>query len=561
MTKILYAVTCIFCLMAFIGLSSAQTISIPKVEGEAGSAVEASIEIDTDVENVGSIDVTLTYDAGLLTATEVVGETVSPATGFTVLPNVNQAGKVIIGVITVDGLGKKVAAGAMFKIKFDVNPAAEGGSTSELTLEDMILSDADTFEEIAVKVENGEFTVIGGANVPPTADAGVAEIAAKVGEEIQLDGSNSTDEDGTIATFNWDFGDGEVGEGEQIAHAYAAAGEYTVTLTVTDDKGDTGTATVKVTVAEVENKPPVAVIAGDKELTAKAGETIEFDGSGSTDEDGTIEAYNWDFGDGASDTEAKTSHAYEKGGEFVVTLTVTDDKGDTGAATVKVTVEALKPAIREHAEGSPMLAFEGKFPEENISAKCYIDIWKGEFKLEAGQYLEYQISLFSGNPSFNAGIDLHTTDGTLLSATDAKDEAGLSASPKTDLSVPIKEGEQDIKHAARDRWYHRKISLDALVGTDPLGKILDGITLATESETNRVGKIRIYVDNIQITDGENRLLDVYIDNDTILDGKQEAAEGECEGIEDSKVLVGVTSVGVQPAGKLPLTWGKIKSVR
>ncbi|HIE30195.1 TPA: PKD domain-containing protein [Candidatus Poribacteria bacterium] len=556
MTKILFAVTCIFCLIAFIGLSDAQTISIPKVEGEAGSTVEASIDIDSNVENVGSIDVTLTYNAELLTATEVVGETISPATGFTVLSNLNEAGKVIIGVITVDGLGKKVAAGAMFKIKLEVNPAAEGGSTSELTLEDMILSDADTFEEIAVKVENGEFTVIGVVNIPPTADAGVAEIAAKVGEEIQLDGSASTDEDGTIATFNWDFGDGEVGEGEKITHAYTEVGEYTVTLTVTDDKGDTGTAEIKVTVTEPENIPPVAVIAGDAEITAKAGETLEFDGSGSTDEDGTIKAYNWDFGDGASDTEAKTSRVYEKAGEFVVTLTVTDDKGDTGTATVKVTVEELLPVIREHAAESPMLAFEGQFPEENISAKCYIDIWTGEFKVESGQYLEYQVAMFSGNPSFNAGIDLHTTDGTLLSATDAKDEAGLSASPKTDLSVAIKEGEQDIKHAARDRWYHRKISLDAVEG-----KILDGIMLATESETNRIGKIRIYVDNIQITDGENRLLDVYIDNDTILDGKQEATEGECEGIEDSKVLVGVTSIGVQPAGKLPLTWGKIKAAR
>jgi hypothetical protein len=209
-----------------------------------------------------------------------------------------------------------------------------------------------------------------------------------------------------------------------------------------------------------------------------------------------------------------------------------------------------------------MLAFEGKFPEENISTKCYIGIWTGEVQIEAGQYLEYQIAMFSGNPSFNAGIDLQTTDGALLSATDAKDEAGLSASPKTDLSVAIKEGEQDIEHAARDRWYHRKISLAALVGTtDPLGKTLDGIMLATESETNRVGKMRIYVDNIQITDGENRVLDVYIDHDTILDGKQEVTEGECEGIEDAKVLVGVTSVGVQPAGKLPLTWGKIKAAR
>ena len=555
MTKILYAVICIVCLTTFIGLSNAQTVSISKVEGEAGSTVEASINLDSDVENVGSIDVTLTYDAGLLTAKELV----TIVAGFTVIPNLNVPGKIIIGAFSSDGLGKTIVAGTMFNVKFEVNADVEAGSTSNLTLEEMLLSN-DLGEEIAVEVENGEFTVPGVVNIPPTADAGVAELTAEVGEEIQFDGSASTD-DGEITAFNWDLGDGEVGEGEQVTHAYAEAGEYTVTLTVTDDQDETDTVTVKVTVTEVEIIPPTAVIAGDAELTAKVGETIEFDGSGSTDEDGTIESYNWDFGDGSSDTEAQTSHVYEGGGEFVVTLTVTDDKGDTGTATVKVTVEVeeLEPAIREHAEGSPMLALEGQFLEENISAKCYIDVWTGEFKIEAGQYLEYQIVIYSGNPSFNAGIDLHTTDDTLLSATDAADEAGLSASPNTDLSSIIQEDGQDAEYAARDRWYHRKISLDALAD-----KTLDGIMLATESETNRVGKIRIYVDNIQITDGENRLLDVYIDDDTILDGKQEATEGQfvgCEGIEDTKVLVGVTSIGVQPAGKLPLTWGKIKAAQ
>jgi PKD repeat protein len=314
--------------MTFIGMSYAQTISLPKIEGEAGSAVEAAINVDQNVENVGSIDITLTYDAKLLTAKDVV----NIVTGFTVLSNLNDAGKVIIGAFSADGLGKTVAAGAMFNVKFEVNADAKVSSVSNLTFEEVLFSD-ENGNEIAVKVENGEFKVKG--NVPPIANAGVAEIAAEVGKEIQFDGSASKDEDGTITAFKWDFGDGEVGEGEKVAHAYAKAGEYIVTLTVTDDQGAIGTATVKVVAG---NKPPVAVIAGDKELIAKSGETIEFDGSGSKDEDGTIESYNWDFGDGTSAAEAKTSHAYEKGGEFVVTLTVTDNKGDTGTATIKVTV-------------------------------------------------------------------------------------------------------------------------------------------------------------------------------------------------------------------------------
>jgi hypothetical protein len=147
----------------------------------------------------------------------------------------------------------------------------------------------------------------------------------------------------------------------------------------------------------------------------------------------------------------------------------------------------------------------------------------------------------------------------LLSATDAKDEAGLNASPKTDLSIPIKEGDQEIKHAAKDRWYHRKISLAALAG-----KTLDSVMLATESEIHKAGKFRVYVDNVQITDGIDRLLDIYIDDNTILDGKLEATEStlvKSEGVENQKVSVGLTSVGVHPAVKLPITWGKIKVAR
>ncbi|MBM3239150.1 PKD domain-containing protein, partial [Candidatus Poribacteria bacterium] len=245
MTKILYAITCIFCLMTFIGMSYAQTISIPKIEGEAGDAVEAAINVDQNVENVGSIDVTLTYDAKLLTAKEVV----SIVAGFTVLPNLNEAGKVIIGAFSADGLGKTIVAGAMFTVKFEVNADAKGGSASALTLAEVLLSN-DVGEDIAVSLENGEFTVKGAVNIPPTANAGVAELAAEVGKEIQFDGSASKD-DGTITAFKWDFGDGEVGEGEKVTHAYAKAGEYTVTLTVTDDQGATGTATIKVAVTPV----------------------------------------------------------------------------------------------------------------------------------------------------------------------------------------------------------------------------------------------------------------------------------------------------------------------
>jgi PKD repeat protein len=81
-------------------------------------------------------------------------------------------------------------------------------------------------------------------NQPPAAafTSSTAQLTATV------DGSTSTDADGTVASYAWAFGDGGTGAGATASHAYAAAGTYTVSLTVTDDDGATATTTHPVTV-------------------------------------------------------------------------------------------------------------------------------------------------------------------------------------------------------------------------------------------------------------------------------------------------------------------------
>lgn len=86
-------------------------------------------------------------------------------------------------------------------------------------------------------------------NLPPIANAG-PDRRATVGEEITFDGSKSYDPDGTIVSYHWEFGDGSSGEGMTVTHAYSEPGSYTVTLTVTDDGGLTGSDTAIITVEE-----------------------------------------------------------------------------------------------------------------------------------------------------------------------------------------------------------------------------------------------------------------------------------------------------------------------
>ncbi len=83
---------------------------------------------------------------------------------------------------------------------------------------------------------------------PPVADPN-GPYSGTTGTPVALDGSASSDADGTIVSYHWDFGDSNVGTGATPTHSYADPGTYTVTLTVTDDDGltDTETTTAEIT--------------------------------------------------------------------------------------------------------------------------------------------------------------------------------------------------------------------------------------------------------------------------------------------------------------------------
>ena len=187
-------------------------------------------------------------------------------------------------------------------------------------------------------------TVAGDAdatNAPPVASMYLTTTSGPAPLAVLLDGSSSTDSDGTISSYSWDFGDGYSGTGAFVNHTYASSGTFTAILTVTDNGGKSASAQSVITVTEStpSNQPPTAVITASP-LTGQAPFTSSFSGAGSTDADGTITAYAWDFGDGATASGLTVSHQYTTPGAYIATLTVTDNNAASAKTQVNISVEA-----------------------------------------------------------------------------------------------------------------------------------------------------------------------------------------------------------------------------
>lgn len=98
------------------------------------------------------------------------------------------------------------------------------------------------------------------ANLSPTAVATANPTSVAIDQAVSFDGSASSDPDGSIAGFSWDFGDGGRATTASASHAYASAGTFVARLTVTDNNSSTGTTTVVIAVADTT--PPAIAITG-----------------------------------------------------------------------------------------------------------------------------------------------------------------------------------------------------------------------------------------------------------------------------------------------------------
>ncbi len=222
---------------------------------------------------------------------------------------------------------------SMERVTFEIadipsNWASSGGTPSE---------DESPLVPGTPRAENAAY------NVPPVAQIEIVPAVPQPGVSAQFDASRSSDTNDLIVAYLWDFGDGGSSDGQVVEHTYADAGEYTVTLTVTDSKGSQAILFQNVRVAETTT--PVAdfsIRTKAESAPARVGDLMTFQDE-SYDADGELVSWAWAFGDGATSTAPLATHVYETAGTYTVSLTVTDAQREAATQTQSLTIATRLP--------------------------------------------------------------------------------------------------------------------------------------------------------------------------------------------------------------------------
>jgi len=271
----------------------------------------------------------------------------------------------------------KFTEGGIFNVMIDPFDAY-----SEVTFKAYydIRDDADHSlpNELPVAQANGDYTTI-------------------AGNELYFSSEGSSDEDGSIVSYFWEFGDGNTSDLANPIYIYNTVGQYQISLTVTDNEGATHSTSVEVDVTPIGDfdgdgdvdsldirafsmavrrgqtvdasfdlngdgivnsrdvrlmrsicsyercstiapppEPPTAMASGNDNVEQFV--EASYSSAGSNDRYGRIVSYSWDFGDGNTSVKANPKHTFNQVGYFDVVLTVTDNDGMTATDTIGVNV-------------------------------------------------------------------------------------------------------------------------------------------------------------------------------------------------------------------------------
>jgi PKD repeat protein len=177
-------------------------------------------------------------------------------------------------------------------------------------------------------------------NTPPVASFDFFPSSPKSNEEITFS-DRSVDTESEIASWSWNFGDGAKSDERNPVHEYSGEGYFSVTLVVTDSEGGQNTVSRLV---KIEKSPPTADFSYSR-MSPTVDTDIQFTDK-SSDSDGTIVSWDWDFGDDYHSNIQSPTHEYVDPGRYTVTLKVLDDDGQEDTHNIRINVQQIPSLIR-----------------------------------------------------------------------------------------------------------------------------------------------------------------------------------------------------------------------
>jgi PKD repeat protein len=214
---------------------------------------------------------------------------------------------------------------------------------------------------------------------------------------------NSTDRN--VQDWFWEFGDGYSSTLEDPTHQYDEDGTYNVTLTVTDDQGAVNATTKTLIVSNVAPTASYTFSPTDPIIN----ENISFNDT-SSDIDGTLMNWTWDFGDGNTSYEQQPTHAFTSPGNYTVCLTVTDNDDDTDTHCSNIIVSSDEAILDVNQS-----VFNRGFPIRHAVDGDWAGAQNFTPTLNTISKIDLYLRSF-GTPSFNLTIELreNSTEGTIL---------------------------------------------------------------------------------------------------------------------------------------------------
>ncbi|TLZ56278.1 MAG: PKD domain-containing protein [Methanobacteriota archaeon] len=305
-----------------------------------------------------NLSIRANYLTGMWTALGV-----SSARGVTISENTMEANNV--GVEVFDTTDGRAFHNNFIHSGWYVHDQARGGSTTNFTWDDGYPSGGNYWSDDTGFDRGGDgigdepyvFAYPGGVDRYPlilpwgrTPNPPVARLSTDnpnpvAGQGVWIGGTSSTDEDGSILVYHFDFGDGVTwgGIGDlagTVSHSFANPGTYTTTLTVTDNSGLTNSTSMVFTVTVPTEAPRAYFDFGPLE-PRYPDTTVFFSAEGSSTRYGTIVSYVWDFGDGGVASGDRTSHVFRTSGTFQVRLTVTNSWGHSNSLVRELTIASI----------------------------------------------------------------------------------------------------------------------------------------------------------------------------------------------------------------------------